>query len=260
MRIKKRITIIIVMTLFVMITIFALPSGDLKTKDMMLYVSDDFAVYFEPQDEKAAKDIIMTLETKLDSVQRSLRYEKTGKTEIYIYPEQSVFHKKKYGLLGSMFAPEWYVGDHIKDKVIMTSPLSKGLVHSYESMLKIAVHEYVHTVNYQINPKLPLWINEGIAMYLAGQRQTTDLSLTDIPSPDEIATRNPLTFAAIGGYELAYTYIEFFDQFFGRDKLGQLVRQPDDFEKLLGYCQEEVYYMWVSYLEHSYFHPEEVLL
>lgn len=137
-----------------------------------------------------------------------MKFNRTEKTEVYIYPDQKTFQTKKYGNICSIVGPEWYIWDNVKDKVIIVSSLNPGPAHGYDSIVQAVVHEYVHTVVYQINKKTPKFLNDGLAGYLSGNSKP-NYPLGDVPDIKDTKISNPIKFGNKGLYPFSYTYIEF---------------------------------------------------
>ncbi|WDC84525.1 hypothetical protein PL321_01875 [Caloramator sp. mosi_1] len=120
--------------------------------------------------------------------------------------------------MGRILAPKWYVGDNIKDKVIIVSPLNPGTAHNYESIVEIVVHEYVHTLVYQINRKTPKFLNEGLAGYLSGNTKP-NYPIRYVPDIKDLKISNLIKFGNKGLYAVSYTYIEYLDKNYGMNKV-----------------------------------------
>jgi hypothetical protein len=243
--------IILIIVLLTVIQIY--PMLNVKTIAMVSEETEHFLLNFEEVDRLVAIEMGQLLEVKKPDIDRILNFENDGKTEVYIYPDQETLHGKKYGMIGKIIAPQWYIGDNIGEQVLLVSPSNPGPKHSYESVMTAAVHEYVHTVVYQINKKTPKWINEGLAVYLAEQQP--DFNSIDkkyAPSFKNTHTSNPIKFGNMGGYEYSYTYMRFLDSQFGFEAVSTLLRNGLDYEAAFGYTEKELYDMWLVYLEKIY--------
>ena len=134
----------------------------------------------------------------------------------------------------------------------MVSPFNPGKHHTYESVIGVIPHEYVHTVIYRMNPKTPLWLDEGIALYLTNGAPLGDINNYNIPSFDDIQTNNPIKFSNIGGYSLAHTYVEYLNDEYGFDKVIDFISGTLSYEETFGVTSEEIYNGWVQYLNSKY--------
>jgi len=251
MRKTAKALLFIVMALVLMSVVAFLPTFQLKTSKMITKETDNFVFYYEKQDENAVQDMADIMNEYYKNVNSALNFNPTKKAEIYVYPDLKVLHTKKYGYLGRIFGPEWYIGDNVKDKVIVVSPLNPGPKHDYNSVVQTVVHEYVHTVVYQINKKTPKLINEGLAGYLSGNAKP-NYPLENVPDMKDIKTNNPIKFGNIGLYGFSYTYIEFIDKNYSMSKVVDLVKNPSAYEEIFGVSEEDIYLQWAQYVKDNY--------
>lgn len=190
--------------------------------------SEHFIIYYVDDDKIVLNDVIKILEDKYKYITDFLEFHPKDKTEIFIYPNQQIFQTKKYGFILLLLRLDWLIGDNIGEKVIIVSPRNPGKVHDYYSVVKAIPHEFVHALNYQINPNCSKWINEGLALYAGNPRKIPDLlNRYNIPLLEEIKTNNPLKFVTINGYQYAGTYINFLNNNYGKEKVLQLLKNSD---------------------------------
>lgn len=251
MKKKLKILFVCLVSLIVLILLTFIPTLNLKTKGMVSITKEHFIIYYEKKDENAAMDISSRLQKGYDSVSSMIKIRPDYKTKVYIYPDLNELHMKKYGLLGRIFGPEWYIGDNIKNKVIIVSPNSPGKMHDYESVANAALHEYVHTLMWSINPKLSLFLNESMAGYISGNTKPA-FRINHIPTYEDTKISNPLTFGNSGMYEISYTYIEYLDKTYGMQKVMQLVKTQDYF-KTFGKSERSIFEEYVQYYKLNYF-------
>lgn len=127
-------------------------------------------------------------------------------------------------------------------------------MHSYESVLSASIHELAHAYNYQLNPNMSYWLNNGLAGFLSGQEPSHDW-LDQVPIPTLKDTRikgllAPIKFAGFGGYEYSYLYFEYLDSAYSWEEIVRLAKTGNYFDSL-GVSEEEVYQAWVHYLSHK---------
>lgn len=138
----------------------------------------------------------------------------------------------------------------MNQKVIPTNP---GKVHNYDTIKSAVSHEMVHAYVSVLNPHIKLWLKEGLALYLSNGEPfyKSNLQYLDIPTYSDIQTKNPIKFSNMGGYDLAHTYIEYLDVTYGWDKVLEL-KKTEDYNKVFGISEEEIYSRWIEYLENYY--------
>jgi len=248
---KPRIIFLSFGVLSLIILLSFIPVISLKRIGMNT-VDDGLITVFYEKNETAAKDVLGLAVAENGRVAAALGFDTPINIKIYIYDKQSVFQTKKYGLWTLLLNQKWYVGDNIGTDVLMASPGGTGDERGYGADLIVAVHEMVHAYNSVIDDKMPLWVNEGLANYIAGQDPGYySFRLFFIPTIKEMKTNNPVAFANMGGYPLSYIYIEYLDKTFGWDGVLYFIKN-NDFIGAFGADEKDVYNGWVRYIDERY--------
>ena len=87
--------------------------------------------------------------------------------------------------------------------------------HKKEEFWQVLKHEYCHIYFRQITGgSYPLWLNEGLANYLAGQKKNGGNPLDVFSYFDEVGG---------GIYNVGYYWVEFLIKKFGKKKMVQLI-------------------------------------
>ena len=250
---KRKIIIIplvLLSIILVLILINFIPAFSLKTKGMSVLEGEWVNVFYESE-ENAAKDVFEYADSETGKIAKKLGFSKKQNVNIFIYDKQSTMQMKKYGLMGQLLDLDWYIGDNIGTNVILTSPANPGQDHTYDSVKYAVLHEIVHAYVSVMNPKIRLWLTEGMALYLSnGDVFHRDyLDRYRIPSYKDTKTQNPITFSNCGGYTFAHTYIEYLDVTYGWDSVMELIK-TEDYESVFGRSSKEIYDEWVAYLNH----------
>ena len=148
---------------------------------------------------------------------------------------------------------DWYIGDNEGTNVLLTSPANPGKAHDYDSVKSASIHEMVHAYNAILNKDMPLWVNEGIALYLSNGDPRVDLYSTShsIPSLEQTHISNPIEFSNIRGYDFAYTYIEYLDAVYGWENVLTFAGTKD-FMKAFGKDESAIYDGWIKFLKENY--------
>lgn len=253
-KIKRLLKIMagIVILSAIMVLINLIPAWNLKTKGMHKLEGDWVNVYYETEEE-AAKDVFLLADIKAEEITKKLGFSQKQNINIYIYDKQSTMQTKKYGFAAPLLGLDWYIGDNIGTNVILTSPANPGKVHNYNDNKFAVLHEMVHAYVSILNPKIRLWLTEGLALYLANGEPfyKSYLNYLDIPSYSDIQTKNPIKFSNMGGYSLAHTYIEYLDVTYGWDKVLELIK-TEDYIKVFGISEKEIYSKWLDYINNYY--------
>ncbi len=126
----------------------------------------------------------------------------------------------------------------------MVSPANPGKAHNYNDVKNAVVHEMVHAYNSVLNSDVELWMNEGLAVYLANQKPSENFyKHYCVPKLFQIHTDNNMQFAGFGGYQFAYTYIDYLVNQYGVNKVLQFAK-TGDYENTFGKSEKEIYNEW----------------
>lgn len=107
----------------------------------------------------------------------------------------------------------------------------------------------VHTINYQINPKLSYWIDNGVAGYLSNQVPPNNfMEWNDIPSYKDTKTENQIKFGNMGGYQYSYSYVQYIDELYGWEAVQRLIK-GESYEEIFEKSEQEIYDDWVKFLK-----------
>lgn len=230
----------------------SIPAWNLKTGGMHEIDGKWIRVFYE-NEEDAANDVFQIADAKAKQLADKFDFHEKQNINIYIYDHQNVMQRKKYGLIGPLLGLDWYIGDNIGTNVLLTSPANPGKVHNYNDNKKAVLHEMVHAYVSILNPDVKLWLTEGAALYLSNGEPFYKeyLNNRNIPSYKEIQTKNPITFSNMGGYTFAHTYIEYIDVTYGWEAVLDIIK-TNDYEKVFGKTQKDIYMEWVNYLNNYY--------
>lgn len=250
-RMKKLwiVTGIIVGILSLIIFINFIPTYRLKTAGMMKLEGKWVDVYYE-KEEEAAVDVFSLADSKAEELASILGFTEKQDIKIFIYDNQSTMQTKKYGFIGPILGLDWYVGDNRGTDVLLTSPANPGKVHSYENNKYVSLHEMVHAYISVINPNIPLWLTEGMALFLSNGEPFNNeyWNYGLVPTYEEIYTKNPIKFSKMGGYSLAHTYIEYLNVTYGWEKVIELIK-TENYQEIFGKSAQVVYGEWVEYIK-----------
>lgn len=251
---KKRIRKVFVLPGFILlicliILINFIPAFCLKTSKMSMLEGQWVNVFYE-QEKDAAEDVFQYADSQIKAIAGKLGFEEKQDVSVYIYDFQSTMQTKKYGLIGPALGLDWYIGDNIGTRVILTSPANPGKAHNYQENKEAVLHEIIHAYISVRNPDIHLWLTEGTALYLSNGEEFYKEYLSEMPIPSysDTCTRNPIQFSSCGGYLFSQTYIEYLDTAYGWDSVLALI-ETEDYETVFGKSQRELYDEWVLFLK-----------
>lgn len=249
--------------IYIIMTFFILSSCNYKSNSIQTSVSslkkqmkiDKFVFYSEDKDKECIEDLAKSLENNYKVITDNLEVNMEGKINIYIYPDIKSLHVA----MNNINANDGLVGTDWGDNIKIVSPLNPGSMHNYDSVKKVLIHEFTHVIESKINSNIntiPTWINEGIATYEA--KQTNDKTIEFVKlsvRENKIPTIESMSkeFDGQGGdYIFSFTLVEFLINNFGYEKLVDIIKTPDELEKILGMSTKELEEQWVSYLKSNY--------
>lgn len=219
--------------------------------------STHFEVHFQPDDRQVVAEVMEHLEDTYEELSTVFGARIRERVDVYIHPDQHSLIE----LTRVENPSRWLVGLAINGQEIhVVSPLNPPVSHSKESVYQGMAHELVHICVFKMLPyRLPLWFNEGLAVYYARQRQFARevpgilRSRSFLPTLTELADQE--SFERNRGYPLAYTLIEFVVREMGEYRLQKfLVNYPD--YSALGFLSEmQLENAWHRYLETQYLNP-----
>lgn len=250
---RKRIVFKIVIIVIFIMVIQSLPILFLKNVGMKMIEGDHVRVYYDKGDIDGGTKVFNKLEKTVEELYSKFNFGGTELTDVYVYKKQWALHIRKAGFITLLISLDWYIGDNKKDIVLIVSPNSKNSVHNESSIISAAIHELVHTINYQINPQLSYFLDNGVATYLSYQKPYNDFAIyMEIPDIDYLEIKNQKKFGETGGYFLSYTFIEFLDINYGWESIIDLIGGELTYDEIFSKEKEQIHDEWKEYLENNY--------
>ena len=120
--------------------------------------------------------------------------------------------------------PSWLVGFSSSETICLLEPNEANL----DNMIKVALHESVHYILYNMYPnaKRSKLLDEGLATYYSKQNTAYDLKCIkedytndNLKNISSLNTNDSIKFANIKGYSYCYYVIDFLMQNFGIEKI-----------------------------------------
>lgn len=242
-QIKKRfICLSLVLLICFTITNQALSNNKI-TKEM------DHFIYTYYRSNEPIDDINSILEANYNKILKKYGVNINRKINIRIFPSVEEF-QKEYNLTNYSAG---IVGTAVNSRTIgIVSPLNPGPVHSYDSILKIAVHEFVHIATNRINNNIPIWLNEGISLFEAKQINSVHIrqliKANQIPSIKDLES----SFYNYFGYAVSGTIVEYIVTDYSYDRLVKLIKKPNNISSIFGVNKAGFSSNWKSYVIKKY--------
>jgi hypothetical protein len=222
---------------------------NIRLDNMQVHETEHFTVYYEALGQETVNDIAERLETSYPAIRDFFGLGQDQKGRIVVYASVGRFQRAYLGLFLSLLYGDWAAGAAYRDLVLITSPENPGTQHTYEDILDIVVHEYVHTLVYGQNEMPDIWLDEGLATFLAGQK--SELPPT-IPAFEAMQKKGMAAFLENDGYAFSYVYVEYLVGEYGNERVVSLAR-TNDYEETFGKTALDVYNEWVLYLKAEYY-------
>jgi hypothetical protein len=216
--------------------------------------TEHFFFYCTEQDVSCLNELSQKLEENHQRICDDLEYDFKGKIKVEIFPDIQAFHNA----IGRPNSPDWSVGSVYNGEIHMTSPLSPGPVHTYNSLLKVIVHEFTHVVVNNIKSGVPRWLNDGLAAFEADQLDINrrnflirKIKANQIPKIKDLEI-DSVSFGEIGGYQWSYTIIEFVVKNYGWKKVREWIRNYGIIKSTFKISEDEFHKKWIGFLEENY--------
>jgi hypothetical protein len=223
----------------------------LRPSFTLMHQTGIFTVYGVESDQQAVQDVAKALQEQAVQINHAFDYDYREPITVEIFPDQeSLDH---YGMNPEMQGYYAYSGDR---RIQMVSPhhATDQPEVDYSQRVLIAVHEYVHLVNNAINPNMPLWLNEGVAVYRGPHDLYTYVCQNMFPFEQIPSLREmEQSYESVSAADLfAYALVDFIAHQYGQEKLNLLIRDPDDFEEILGDTRSKFEQHWREYMDLHY--------
>lgn len=219
--------------------------------------SEHFIAYYTDNDLSIIDEVLSELEKNYTRIINDLKVQEMPKVELNIYPSLREYHKTlNPAWYPDGKIPNWSVGNANSDSEIsIVSPINTGSSNkNYDSMLKVVVHEFTHSVSKVINPTIgqdARYLSEAIALYEADQFNDPSkyeyIKKGNYPTLEEISSREN-TYE----YNLGYVLIEYIVDKWGMDEVVDLIKEKGDIQKVLNITTEEFEKDWYKYIEDKY--------
>jgi len=246
----KHLLVILIVVIGILVLGF---KKNIHLDKMQVHETEHFTIYYETLKQKTLSDIEEKLETSYATIQDFFSLRQTQKGKVVVYASVERFQRAYLGIFLSLLYSDWASGAAYQDLVLITSPENPGTQHTYEDVLEIVTHEYTHTLVYQQNEMSNIWLDEGVATFMSGQKSELPLI---IPGFEAMQKQDMNTFLENEGYAFSYVYVEYLVKIYGNEKVVNLIRS-NDYEETFGKSALGIYNEWVSYLETEYYAQEK---
>lgn len=219
---------------------------NIDVQGMQAYDTPHFTIYHETLSSKALKDIEQKMESNYAAINGFFGVDDQDKYVVIVYESVEQFQLAYLGVILSQVYGDWAAAAAYEDMVLATSPENPGKQHTYADVLDMMVHEYVHTRVYQLNQNADIWLDEGLATFLAGQKG--ELPHSPAPTYEQFQSQDQNAFVESQGYAWSPAYVEFLIKSYDSGKIVELVK-TNNYETCFGESSKDVYNRWITDLD-----------
>lgn len=186
-------------------------------------------VFFHAPDSK--EEIKEKISDALAGVQKFFnKNEIKSKIKVNLIYSRKEFNKE----IGKKTTPEWLVGIAQKNTIYIFSPevIEKcSPSHTKDSFQKLLIHELSHIFISSYHKKLPIWLNEGLALNIARQEKSPTLKKESweyfIKNGGVYGKITFWNFSQHDGYKIAYWLVKTLLDYSRKNKMLAFFKKSD---------------------------------
>ena len=194
--------------------------------DWHIYKTDHFEIYYYPEIEKHLERAAAYAESAYQHISSELKHDMPNKIPMILFKTASEFEENNVS--GEL--PEGVLAFTEPERGRMVLPMDMPAEQLYQLM----THEMTHAFMFDIVPRgiigsdLPLWVDEGLADYMAGAWNPIDLmTVRDAAVSDSVPKMSKIEFQPLASgrepYLLGHAAFEFIESKWGKDGMRQFL-------------------------------------
>ncbi len=191
-----------------------------------IYESEHFEIYFYPETEPHLERITSYLESAYQRISSELKHELPERAKVVLFKTQSEFQQQDIS------------GGELPEGVLaFAEPYRDRLVFPIDEppdqLYRLITHELTHIFEFDVIPRgllgssIPLWVDEGLANYMAGYWNVLDLmQVRDAALSDNVPRMSEFESEPLSGrlpYSMGHAAFEFISSRWGQDGLRQFL-------------------------------------
>ena len=194
--------------------------------DWHIYTTDHFEIYYYPELEEHLERVASYAESAYEKISAALRHDLAEKVPLVVFKTHSEFEQQN--IIPSDI-PEGVLAFAEPQRGRMVLPIDEPS----DQLYRLITHELTHRFEFDIIPRslirrsVPLWVDEGLADYMAGDWRPLDLMLLrDLAVADIVPKMSE--FDEYGGfasprlvYNLGHAAFEFIESRWGEEGIQQ---------------------------------------
>ncbi len=193
--------------------------------DWHIYVTDHFEIYYYPEIEPHLERVAGYAESAYQKISADLKHDLPFKIPMILFKTSSEFQQQNIG--GEL--PEGVLAFAEPGRNRMVLPIDEPP----DQLYRLITHELTHQFEFDIIPRsltragIPLWVDEGLANYMAGYWNPLDLmQVRDAAVSDNVPKMSESEFQALASrlpYTLGHAAFEFIESKWGKEGLRQFL-------------------------------------
>ena len=194
--------------------------------DWHIYTTDHFEIYYYPELEQHLERVASYAESAYEKISADLQHDLAEKVPLVLFKTHSEFQQQN--IIPSDI-PEGVLAFAESQRGRMVLPIDEPS----DQLYRLITHELTHRFEFDIIPRslirrsVPLWVDEGLADYMAGDWRPLDLMLLrDLAVADIVPKMSE--FEQYGGfssprlvYNLGHAAFEFIESRWGKEGIRQ---------------------------------------
>ena len=194
--------------------------------EWQIYETDHFKIFFYPELEDHLERIAGYAESAYQRISADLKHDLAERVPLMLFKTQSEFQVQNI-YPGEL--PEGVLAFAEPERNRMVLPIDEPP----DQLYRLITHELTHIFEFDIVPRgivgggLPLWVDEGLANYMAGYWNVLDLmQVRDAALSDNNPRMSEFQAAALSGrlpYSLGHAAFEFIESRWGQEGLRQFL-------------------------------------
>ena len=208
--------------------------------------NDDFVIYASDSLEQFAKDTLDMLTKNQKRILDFFGVSHYRKVQVNLYDNQETFLRFLKSIRPKKSSIPSYCTGTFDNFMINSSIDGSTLLEKYKSKLKSSLHEWIHIIyNDCITDKRVLWLDEGFATNLSGDRSRLDddekfkefiqnriLKIPDMPNMNDLTHGKKFVTETYNGYDLSYFVVRYLLETMSQDRIRTIIKDSQKTEEL----------------------------
>ena len=193
--------------------------------DWKIYTTEHFEIFFYPELEPHLERITGYAESAYQHISTDLKHDLASRVPLVLFKTQSAFQTQN--IVGEL--PEGVLAFAEPERNRMVLPVDEPP----DQLYRLITHELTHIFEFDIIPRgiigagLPLWVDEGLANYMAGYWNVLDLmQVRDAALTDNVPRMSRFDAQPLSGrlpYSMGHAAFEFIEARWGKEGLRQFL-------------------------------------